>query len=134
MLLQGDSPQARQIAAQLKDKLHNLKDILKSALIGKVVDDFADINTPLKQFVEAVIAPEGTPNREGNLNDKARNLQDHSLRAANTGRMVAMGGGCKDKKTVEALNQAANQVMELSRILFNSWIELNEKKVQIFFL
>ncbi len=74
------------------------------------MDDFADITSPLRQFVEAVQAPEGTPNRDENFADRARNLQDHSLRCARTGGLVATAGPCKNKKTVEALAHTANQV------------------------
>lgn len=75
-----------------------------------MVEDFADITTPLKQFVEAVMAPEGTPRRDENFQDKATKLRDHSIRCAHTGRMVATAGPCKNKKTVEALANTANQV------------------------
>lgn len=47
--------------------------------------------TPLKQFTEAVLAPEGTPNRDQNFSDKAANLQQFSNRAVKTAKMVAAG-------------------------------------------
>ena len=60
--------------------------------MSRVVEDFIDITTPLKQFTEAVLTPEGTPGREQNFNDKTLALQTFSNRAAKTARMVAAGG------------------------------------------
>lgn len=88
----GNTPYAQQIAKELSDKLHELKNKIQQAVISRVVEDFIDITTPLKQFTEAVLAPEGTPNRELNFNDKAAALQAFSNRAAKTARMVAAGG------------------------------------------
>lgn len=53
----GNSPEAHAIRQQLRDKLRELADMMKRVLTDKVVDDFADITTPLKAFVEAVYAP-----------------------------------------------------------------------------
>lgn len=110
----GNTPEARAIAAQLRDKLNQLRDLMNKALTDKVVEDFADITTPLKQFVEATLAPYNMPNREPNFQDKAHNLQDHSMRCAQTGRMVATCGPCKNKRTVEALLSTANQVANMT--------------------
>lgn len=116
----GDSPQAREIASQLRGKLNELRDMMSKALTDRVVEDFADITTPLKQFTEAVTAPEDQPNREFNFQDKARTLQQHSARCAHTGQMVAAAGPCKNKKTIEALNDAANQVSNMTPQVVNA--------------
>lgn len=56
---QGNSPQAQAVAKLLSQKLDELKDKIQGALVDRVVEDFVDISTPLKQFVDAVLAPEG---------------------------------------------------------------------------
>lgn len=56
---QGNSPQAQDIARKLSHKLHELKERIQSAVVNRVVEDFIDITTPLKQFTEAVLVPEG---------------------------------------------------------------------------
>lgn len=43
----------------LSQKLDELKDKIQGALVDRVVEDFIDITTPLKQFTDAVLAPEG---------------------------------------------------------------------------
>ncbi|XP_060534297.1 vinculin isoform X4 [Cylas formicarius] len=110
----GDTPQAQEIARRLSQKLHELKEKINQAVVNRVVEDFIDIVTPLKQFTEAALAPEGTPNRDQNFHDKAANLQNFSVRAVKTARMVAAGGSGGNKKLAEALQSAANQVESLT--------------------
>lgn len=45
----------------------------------------------------------GTPGREANFEDKARNFQAHAARLADTANSVATAGGCPNKQTVEAI-------------------------------
>lgn len=74
------------------------------------MEDFADITTPLKQFVDAVYAPLSMPNRERNFEEKATNLDEHTSRCTSTAMLVAKCGPCKNKKTVEAIIDTANHV------------------------
>ncbi|XP_014662201.1 PREDICTED: vinculin-like isoform X8 [Priapulus caudatus] len=117
---QGNSPQAQATARQLGFKLNELKDRIQSALVQQVVGDFADITTPLKQFTDAALAPESKPNRVADFEDKANRLTNYATNASQTAYMVAAAGGCRDKKTVEALNQAARQVSDLTPQLINA--------------
>ncbi|XP_037091757.1 LOW QUALITY PROTEIN: vinculin-like [Pollicipes pollicipes] len=117
---EGNSPQAHAIAKQLSAKLQQLKDKIQNALVGRVVEDFVDIVTPLKQFTEATLAPEGTPGREQNFGDKADKLQRFSTQAARTGRMVASAGAAGNKKLSEALQASANEVESLCPQLVNA--------------
>nr|Q17162.1 RecName: Full=Vinculin [Brugia malayi]AAB96842.1 vinculin [Brugia malayi] len=106
----GNPPAAHAIRNQLRNKLRELVDIMKKVITDRVVEDFADISTPLKQFVDAVYASPTIVNRELSFEEKAHNLDDHSSRCANTALLVAKCGPCKNKKTVEAIIEAANQV------------------------
>ncbi|CAG0884926.1 unnamed protein product [Cyprideis torosa] len=116
---QGNSPRAQNLARQLAYKLHQLKNSIQGALVDRVVEDFCDITSPLNQFTEAVLAPEGTPGREANFTDKAGNLQNFSKRAAKTARLVAAGSG-GNKKLAEALMGSAAQVESLTPQLINA--------------
>ena len=100
--------------------MHELKNKIQQAVVSRVVEDFIDITTPLKQFTEAVLAPEGTPNREQNFNDKTLALQNFSNRAAKTARMVAAGGSGGNKKLAEALTTSASQIESLTPQLVNA--------------
>ncbi|XP_072141385.1 vinculin isoform X3 [Dermacentor andersoni] len=116
---QGNSPEALQTARLISSKLLELKHKIQKALVNRVVEDFIDITTPLKLFTEAVHAPEGTPNREANFQDKARNLTEFSQKAARTARNVALGGA-SNKKLAEALLSSAAQVESLTPQLVNA--------------
>lgn len=105
----GNSPEAKEIARKLNAKLHELKGKIQQALVNRVVEDFMDVTTPLKQFSDAVNVPEGTPGREPNFNQKANNLQAFSDRASKTSRMVAAGGSGGNKKIAEVLLGSAAQ-------------------------
>lgn len=87
----GDTAQGQEIARKLSQKLHELKERINAAVVNRVVEDFIDIVTPLKQFTETVLLPEGYPNRDQYFADKAANLQQFSNRAVKTAKMVAAG-------------------------------------------
>ncbi|XP_078053008.1 vinculin isoform X7 [Augochlora pura] len=116
----GNTPRAQEIARQLSHKLYELKNRIRQAVVSRVVEDFIDITTPLKQFTDAVLAPEGTPGRDQNFNDKTHALQTFSNRAAKTARMVAAGGSGGNKKLAEALTASASQVESLTPQLINA--------------
>ncbi|KAL0120712.1 hypothetical protein PUN28_008407 [Cardiocondyla obscurior] len=117
---QGNTPRAQEIARQLSHKLYELKNRIQQAVVSRVVEDFIDITTPLKQFTDAVLTPVGTPGRDQNFNDKTCALQTFSNRAARTARMVAAGGSGGNKKLAEALTASASQVESLTPQLINA--------------
>ncbi|XP_053951840.1 vinculin [Anastrepha ludens] len=116
----GNTPAAKEAAKQLTHKLHELKAAVQNALVNRIVQDFMDVSTPLKQFTEAVMLPEGTPGREQNFNQKSNNLQAFSDRASKTSRMVAAGGACGNKKIAEILLSSASQVDSMTPQLVNA--------------
>ncbi|XP_014092469.1 vinculin [Bactrocera oleae] len=116
----GNTPAAKEAAKQLTHKLHELKAAIQNALVNRIVQDFMDVSTPLKQFTEAVMLPEGTPGREQNFNQKSNNLQAFSDRASKTSRMVAAGGACGNKKIAEILLSSATQVDSMTPQLINA--------------
>ena len=92
-----------------------MKERIQNAVVNRVVEDFIDISTPLKQFTDAVLQPEGTPSRDQNFADKAKNLTDFSNRAVKTAKIVAAGGSGGNKKLAESLLSSANQVGDTLR-------------------
>ncbi|XP_021004345.1 vinculin isoform X2 [Parasteatoda tepidariorum] len=116
---QGNSYEALTIAQAISGKLQTLKSKVQETICRKVVKDFIDISTPLKQFTDAVLSPEGTPNRELNFIDKAGVLTNISQLMSNTARSVATGGSA-NKKLAEMLLSSANQVESLTPQLVNA--------------
>ncbi|CAJ0603802.1 unnamed protein product [Cylicocyclus nassatus] len=116
----GNTPEANAIRQQLKDKLRDLADFMRKILTDRVVEDFADITTPLKQFVEAVHAEPNAPNREGNFADKSDRLRQHAGNMTSTARLVATCGPCKSKNTIEAIVDTAEKVDQMTPQLVNA--------------
>ncbi|XP_052066170.1 vinculin-like isoform X3 [Mytilus californianus] len=111
---QGDSPQAKAIARQLTEKLHNLQAKIQEALVNQVAEDFIDITGPLKQLHDAALTPLGVPGREEKFDDRARNFESHASKLADTANMVATAGGCNNKHTVQEIFKTSNQVNDLT--------------------
>lgn len=116
---QGMTPQAEATARKIFVKLHDLKNNIQQALVNRVVEDFIDITSPLKHFTEAVLAPEGTINREMNFQEKAKALTQFSQLTSCTARNVATGGSA-NKRLAEALLASANHVESLTPQLINA--------------
>jgi vinculin len=93
-----------------------------------VADDFIDIGTPLKQMADVAVAPlgrtdcwvhfslfnlitfPGSPNRQGNFEDKARKFDVHARRLADTASRLATAGGCRNRNTIEGIQSHASLV------------------------
>ncbi|CAJ0931387.1 unnamed protein product, partial [Mesorhabditis belari] len=116
----GNSPEAHAIRQQLRDKLRELADFMRRVLTDRVVEHYADITTPLKQFVEASRADFSVPNREHNFHDKSSNMREHSSRMTSTARLVASCGPCKNKKIVEAIVDSAEKIDQMTPQLVNA--------------
>ncbi|GFW84382.1 vinculin [Trichonephila clavipes] len=116
---QGNTYQALTVAQAISGKLQELKNKIQSTIVNQVVKDFIDITTPLKQFTDAVLCLEGTPNREANFKDKALALGSFSEKVSRTARSVATGC-CGNKKLAELLLNSANQVESLTPHLVNA--------------
>jgi len=52
----------------------------------------------------------GTPRREENFEDRAHNFAAHADKLASTAQTIAQSGGCNDRRTVEGIHSAAQQV------------------------
>eukprot|EP00080_Pristionchus_pacificus_P010946 PDM70966.1 deb-1 [Pristionchus pacificus] len=116
----GNTPHAASIRSQLKEKLRELSDFMRRVLTDRVVEDFADISTPLKQFVDASKAHPQQPDRERIFEDKAISLRDHSSSCTSTARLVATCGPSKNKKIVEGILDTAQKVDALTPQMVNA--------------
>lgn len=114
-----DQQQMLSLARELSKKLYELQRFIHAALVSRVVDDFIDATLALRQFSEAVLAPETDLNREQNLLDKARQLSDWSKRSAQTGRHVATNCA-HNKRHAEAILASANRLESMTPQLINS--------------
>jgi len=117
---EAGQPQAVNIARSLTNNIGAVADCIQGALVDRVVDDFVDIATPLKQFTDCVLVP-GDPNtREQVFDVKSANLVNFSNRVVGTAKLVATGNTSGNKKLAEALLATAGQVESLTPQLVNA--------------
>lgn len=115
-------PADREMKNRLKDKLLELQKLINDGVLEGAIDDFLDIQTPLKQFMDAVHLPKEFPNRSAIFQDKANNLKNFSDRVSRTCRNVAANGSGKgfNKKAFESANQLADHLDNLTPQLINA--------------
>ncbi|RLW04044.1 hypothetical protein DV515_00006067 [Chloebia gouldiae] len=137
---EGESPQARAIAAQLQDSLKDLKARMQEAMTQEVSDVFSDTTTPIKLLAVAATAPSDAPNRDeanyyANLSrlletvicitletvwsptsvfdERAANFENHAARLGATAEKAA-AVGTANKTTVEGIQATVKSARELT--------------------
>jgi vinculin len=117
----GSSARAMALAKKIAINLDELKYAIQTALVDKVVQDFLDIGTPLKQFTDCVLTPTLTgADRDRQFEEKASNLSIFSDKLVRTGKMVAVGTGTANKKVAEAILTVSGQMESLTPQLINA--------------
>ncbi|KAL6487065.1 hypothetical protein MHYP_G00036910 [Metynnis hypsauchen] len=110
---EGESPQARAVAAQLLDTLKDLKARMQEAMTQEVSDVFSDTTTPIKLLAVAATAPLDTPNRVEVFEERASNFENHANRLGATAEKAA-AVGTANKSTVEGIQAAVKSSRELT--------------------
>ncbi|KAJ6661783.1 hypothetical protein lerEdw1_013305 [Lerista edwardsae] len=110
---EGESPQARAIAAQLQDSLKDLKSRMQEAMTQEVSDVFSDTTTPIKLLAVAATAPPDAPNRDEVFDERAANFENHAARLGATAEKAA-AVGTANKNTVEGIQATVKSARELT--------------------
>ncbi|NWR73046.1 VINC protein, partial [Centropus unirufus] len=123
---EGESPQARAIAAQLQDSLKDLKARMQEAMTQEVSDVFSDTTTPIKLLAVAATAPSDAPNRDEAsffnvcfisdnqvFDERAANFENHAARLGATAEKAA-AVGTANKTTVEGIQATVKSARELT--------------------
>ncbi|XP_053926884.1 vinculin isoform X1 [Cuculus canorus] len=110
---EGESPQARAIAAQLQDSLKDLKTRMQEAMTQEVSDIFSDTTTPIKLLAVAATAPSDAPNRDEVFDERAANFENHAARLGATAEKAA-AVGTANKTTVEGIQATVKSARELT--------------------
>ncbi len=98
-----------------------LKEVIRTALVDRVVEDLMDVVTPLKQFSDCVVKPNADENaRNEAFEARAANLSKFSNHALSTAKMVAVGSNSGNKKVAEALLAQGAQCESLTPQLINA--------------
>ncbi|XP_040294571.1 LOW QUALITY PROTEIN: vinculin [Bufo bufo] len=110
---EGDTPQARSVAAQLQDALKDLKSKMQEAMTQEVSDVFSDTTTPIKLLAVAATSPLDAPNREEVFQERAANFENHAARLGATADKAAAVGAA-NKTTVEGIQATVKTARELT--------------------
>ncbi|XP_015270012.1 PREDICTED: vinculin [Gekko japonicus] len=110
---EGESPQARTLAAQLQDSLKDLKSRMQEAMTQEVSDVFSDTTTPIKLLAVAATAPPDAPNRDEMFEERAANFENHAARLGATAEKAA-AVGTANKSTVEGIQATVKSARELT--------------------
>ncbi|MGH0122438.1 UNVERIFIED_CONTAM: hypothetical protein FKN15_004205 [Acipenser sinensis] len=110
---EGESPQARAVAAQLQESLKDMKSKMQEAMTQEVSDIFSDTTTPIKLLAVAATAPPGAPNREEVFDERAAYFEHHAAKLGGTAEKAA-AVGTANKSTVEGIQAAVKSSRELT--------------------
>lgn len=123
---EGDTPQARAVAAQLQESLKDLKAKMQEAMTQEVSDVFSDTTTPIKLLAVAATSPPDAPNREEVFNERSANFENHAARLGATADKAAAVGAANIatvegiQATVKTSRELTPQVVSAARILLRN--------------
>lgn len=105
---------------QLAEALRELEIQINEAIISRIIQDMADITTPLKQFTDAVLMNhDNLAKKREILDHKGQNLKLFSHRLSKTANMVAFANA-RSKRSSESLLHLSSQVQNLNPQLINA--------------
>uniref|UniRef100_T2MH95 Vinculin n=1 Tax=Hydra vulgaris TaxID=6087 RepID=T2MH95_HYDVU len=110
----GNTPEAQQIAKQLKRELEKLKTILQTGAVRSVVDSFMDTMTPIKHLEKAAKAAIDTPNRDQEFEEKAGAFEYHTSKIIESAEQTAVNGKHANKQLFYNIHSAANDLAEIT--------------------
>uniref|UniRef100_A0A8C1SAK5 Vinculin n=1 Tax=Cyprinus carpio TaxID=7962 RepID=A0A8C1SAK5_CYPCA len=110
---EGESPQARAVAAHLLEAIKDLKAKMQEAMTQEVSDVFSDTTTPVKLLAVAATAPLEAPNRDEVFEERASNFENHASRLGATAEKAA-AVGTANKSTVEGIQAAVKSARDLT--------------------
>ena len=107
---------ARQTVAITIEKLENT---INEAVITRIIQDMADITSPLKQFTDAVLCQEAMARKRDLVEQKGGYLKQFSGRLSKTANIVAFANA-RNKQRSDSLLHLSSQVMNLTPQLVNA--------------
>merc|ERR1719394_2244898 len=103
----------------LKAAVQRLEERVNQAVINRIIQDMADITTPLKQFTDAVLAQEAAARKKEMVEQRGQALKQFSSRLSRTANIVA-SANTRTKRRSESLLHLSSQVQNLTPQLVNA--------------
>jgi len=107
---------SRQTVTTTIEKLENT---INEAVITRIIQDMADITSPLKQFTDAVLCQEAMARKRDLVEQKGGYLKQFSGRLSKTANIVAFANA-RNKQRSDSLLHLSSQVMNLTPQLVNA--------------
>ena len=111
-----NDPRARQTVTNTIQKLENT---INEAVINRIIQDMADITSPLKQFTDAVLCQEAIARKKDLVEQKGTCLKQFSGRLSKTANIVAFANA-RNKQRSDSLLHLSSQVQNLTPQLVNA--------------
>ena len=99
--------------------IQKLEGIVNEAVINRIVQDMADITSPLKQFTDAVLSQEAMARKKDLVEQKGNGLKEFSRGFSKTARLVSFANA-KNKQRSDSLFHLSSQVENLTPQLVNA--------------
>ncbi len=116
----GNNMSDRNGRQQLAEALRSLEIQINEAIISRIIQDMADITTPLKQFTDAILMNQDSLGKKREiLESKGQNLKLFSHRLSKTANVVALANA-RSKRSSESLVHLSSQVQNLTPQLINA--------------
>ena len=103
----------------LSGAVYRMDERVNQAVINRIIQDMADITTPLKQFTDAVLAQEAMARKRDLVEQKGTALKQFSCRLSKTANIVATASA-RTKRRSESLVNLSSQVQNLTPQLVNA--------------
>lgn len=105
---------------ELSEALRELEIQINEAIISRIIQDMADISTPLKQFTDAILMNhDSLAKKREILESKGQNLKLFAHRLSKTANVVAFANA-RSKRSSESLIHLSSQVQNLTPQLINA--------------
>jgi len=103
----------------ITSSIHNLESVINEAVITRIIQDMADISSPLKQFTDAVLSQEAMARKREMVEQRGLGLKQFSGRLSKTANIVAFANA-RNKQRSENLLHLSSQVQNLTPQLVNA--------------
>jgi len=111
----GDGRARQEVAAAVR----RLEAAVNEAAVSRIIQDMADISSPLKQFTDAVLSQEAMARKRDLVEQRGNGLKQFSGRLSKTAGIVAFANA-RSKQRSDSLVQLSHQVQNLTPQLLNA--------------
>jgi len=115
----GATLQEQRSRQAMTGAIHTLESVINEAVINRIIQDMADITSPLKQFTDAVLSQEAMERKRELVEQRGHGLKQFSGRLSKTANIVAFANS-RSKHRSENLLQLSSQVQNLTPQLVNA--------------